>query len=171
MNLIPHDPSVNFTGNQISASDVGWFFVHNYYATLTTRPCDLYLYYGRNSRFTRGVQGSDCVSQVVGQQAIKQLFSQLHLENSRADISSVDTQPSSHRGLFVQVIGSIYNYNSQEYKTIAAVDSNPEDATIGDSSPDSISSKNKKNHFVQTFFLVPWENGFYVLNSVLRFLN
>ncbi|CAG8447578.1 11567_t:CDS:2, partial [Dentiscutata heterogama] len=151
MNLI----SRNSSGKQISASDLGWFFVYNYYATLTTRPRDLYLYYGHNSRFTRGVNGNDTVSQVVGQQAIKQLFSQLHLENSRADISSVDTQPSSHRGLFVQVIGSIYNYDSQEFMTVA--DDNPEDAAITDSSPDCISSKNK--HFVQTFFLVPWENG------------
>ncbi|CAG8816400.1 7751_t:CDS:2 [Gigaspora margarita] len=165
MSLISH----NSSEKQISASDIGWFFVYNYYATLTTRPCDLYLYYGRNSRFTRGVHGNDAVSQVVGQQAIKQLFSQLHLENSRADISSVDTQPSSHRGLFVQVIGLIYNYDSQEFMTVA--DNSPEDTAITDISSDNISSQNKMKHFVQTFFLVPWENGFYVLNSVLRFLN
>jgi hypothetical protein len=56
----------NESKNEIAKDEVGWFFVEQYYTTLSRSPEKLHLFYSRKSQFVSGLEAQK-VTVAVGQ--------------------------------------------------------------------------------------------------------
>ncbi|ETW09270.1 hypothetical protein H310_01669 [Aphanomyces invadans] len=121
---------------------VGNTFVKQYYNLLTESPEKLHRFYKEESTFSHG-HGSHPEESVSGQAAINSTILKKHYNGAvvQLDHGSIDCQGSQQGGVVVLVTGVI---------------------TLQRSSP---------AHFVQSFFLAVQENGYFVLNDVLRILS
>ncbi|EME49633.1 hypothetical protein DOTSEDRAFT_68422 [Dothistroma septosporum NZE10] len=97
----------------ISKDEVGWYFVEQYYTTLSRSPERLYLFYNKRSQFVSGVE-ADKVSVCVGQRSINDRIKDLDFQDCKVRVTNVDSQ-ASDQNIVIQVIGEISN-KSQPHK-------------------------------------------------------
>ncbi|KJX98527.1 ntf2 and rrm domain-containing protein [Zymoseptoria brevis] len=98
---------------EISKDEVGWYFVEQYYTTLSRSPEKLYLFYNKRSQFVSG-QETDKVAVCVGQRAINDKIKELDFHDCKVRVTNVDSQASDSH-IVIQVIGEISN-RSQPHK-------------------------------------------------------
>ena len=97
----------------IPKDEVGWYFVEQYYTTLSRSPEKLYLFYNKRSQFVSG-QETDKVQVCVGQRAINDRIKALDFHDCKVRVTNVDSQ-ASDVNIVIQVIGEISN-KSQPHK-------------------------------------------------------
>ncbi|KAK5171893.1 uncharacterized protein LTR77_003530 [Saxophila tyrrhenica] len=97
----------------VSKDEVGWFFVEQYYTTLSRSPEKLYLFYSKRSQHVSG-QETDKVSVCVGQRAIHDRIKEHDFQDCKVRVTNVDSQASDNN-IVIQVIGEISN-KSQPHK-------------------------------------------------------
>ncbi|KAI5370396.1 Putative Ras GTPase-activating protein-binding protein [Septoria linicola] len=91
----------------IPKDEVGWYFVEQYYTTLSRTPEKLYLFYNKRSQFVSG-QETDKVAVCVGQRAINDKIRDLDLNDCKVRVTNVDSQ-ASDSNIVIQVIGELSN--------------------------------------------------------------
>ncbi|KAK4455938.1 putative ntf2 and rrm domain-containing protein [Podospora aff. communis PSN243] len=87
--------------------EVGWYFVEQYYTTMSKSPEKLHLFYNKHSQFIYG-QEAVVVPVQVGRQNIQKRIQELEFENCKVRISNVDSQGSEDH-IVIQVIGETSN--------------------------------------------------------------
>ncbi|CAI6335743.1 unnamed protein product [Periconia digitata] len=100
-------PANNAPADQIPKDEVGWYFVEQYYTTLSKTPDKLYLFYNKRSQFVSGTE-EDKVNVCVGQKAINDRIKELDFHDTKVRVTNVDSQ-GSDANIVIQVIGEISN--------------------------------------------------------------
>ncbi|KAL8919252.1 MAG: hypothetical protein Q9172_005069 [Xanthocarpia lactea] len=88
--------------SSVAKDEVGWYFVEQYYTTLSKNPEKLH-----RSQFVSGVE-AEKVSVSVGQRAINERIKELDIQDCKVRVSNVDSQ-ESFKNIVVQVIGEMSN--------------------------------------------------------------
>ena len=144
------------SGNKPEALEIGWYFVEQYYTTLSKNPERIHLFYSKKSQMITGKE-AEKVLPSVGQKvrsqfcyhrymtdrsakAISEKIKELQLQDCKVRVLNVDSQ-ASFQNIVVQVIGEMSN------------NSNPHEK------------------FAQTFVLAEQPNGYFVLNDIFRYLD
>ena len=91
----------------IPKDEVGWYFVEQYYTTLSRTPEKLYLFYNKRSQFVSGEE-TDKVAVCVGQRAINDKIRDLDFNECKVRVTNVDSQ-ASDSNIVIQVIGELSN--------------------------------------------------------------
>lgn len=99
--------------SEIPKDEVGWYFVEQYYTTLSRSPEKLYLFYNKRSQFVLGDE-TDKVAVCVGQKSINERIKDLDFQDCKVRVTNVDSQ-ASDSNIIIQVIGEISN-KSQPHK-------------------------------------------------------
>ncbi|KAL9103571.1 MAG: hypothetical protein Q9163_001409 [Psora crenata] len=86
---------------------IGWYFVEQYYNTMSKSPDRLHLYYTKKSQFVAGDE-TQKVPVAVGQQNIGERIKELDIQDCKVRVTNVDSQESA-KGILVQVIGEMSN--------------------------------------------------------------
>ncbi|KXX73908.1 putative G3BP-like protein [Madurella mycetomatis] len=105
----------NSTSN-LPKDEVGWYFVEQYYTTLSKSPERLHLFYGKKSQFVSGLEAA-IVSVSVGRQAIQDRIKEMDFQDCKVRISNVDSQ-GSDQNIVIQVIGEIANKGDEPKKFV-----------------------------------------------------
>ncbi|KAF2863389.1 hypothetical protein K470DRAFT_255095 [Piedraia hortae CBS 480.64] len=92
---------------QVSKNEVGWYFVEQFYTTLSRSPDRLYLFYSKQSQFVSGEE-AEKVQVCVGQRAINDRIKELDLHDCKVRVTNVDCQGSGSN-IVIQVIGEMSN--------------------------------------------------------------
>ncbi|KAI2626697.1 hypothetical protein GGR54DRAFT_481085 [Hypoxylon sp. NC1633] len=105
-------PSVDQTSNASSNNNLGkdevaWFFVEQYYTTLSKNPEKLHLFYSKRSQFVYGLE-AEVANVSVGRQNIQERIKQLDFQDCKVRVSNVDSQ-ASYESIVIQVIGETSN--------------------------------------------------------------
>ncbi|KAK8066071.1 ntf2 and rrm domain-containing protein [Apiospora hydei] len=139
----PDTSNVSTTGSNsnLGKDEVAWYFVEQYYTTLSKSPEKLHLFYSKRSQLVYGKEAE--VSTVsVGRQEIQERIKSLDFkEDTKVRISNVDSQ-TSFDNIVIQVIGESSNKTGEDPKK-----------------------------FVQTFVLAQQPSGYFVLNDILRYVD
>ncbi|KAM3415427.1 hypothetical protein BST61_g8951 [Cercospora zeina] len=98
----------------IPKDEVGWYFVEQYYTTLSRSPEKLYLFYNKRSQFVSG-QETDKVAVCVGQRAINDKIRELDFNDCKVRVTNVDSQ-ASDSNIVIQVIGELSNRSQPHRK-------------------------------------------------------
>lgn len=98
----------NFPDN-LSPHCIGREFVRCYYTLLHDNPNKLHRFYLEQSTFVHGNQADETAECVTGQRAIHDKIMSLNFEDCRTKIKHVDSQPTIHNGVVVQVSGELSN--------------------------------------------------------------
>ncbi|KAH6606770.1 ntf2 and rrm domain-containing [Trichoderma cornu-damae] len=106
----------NTSGNNLSKDEVGWYFVEQYYTTLSKSPEKLHLFYGKQSQFVSGLE-AEVANVSVGRQAIQERIKQLDFQDCKVRVSNVDSQ-ASFDNIVIQVIGEISNKAGEPKKFV-----------------------------------------------------
>ncbi|KAG4302494.1 hypothetical protein PCANB_001182 [Pneumocystis canis] len=93
---------------KLSLSEVGWFFVQEYYTFLNREPERLHCFYTKKSTFIHGDEG-DNVKPYFGQQEIHKKILELGFSDCKVLVSNVDSQASTNGGIVIQVLGEMSN--------------------------------------------------------------
>ncbi|KAH9883582.1 hypothetical protein F4778DRAFT_766170 [Xylariomycetidae sp. FL2044] len=93
--------------NNLSKDEVAWFFVEQYYTTLSKTPEKLHLFYGKRSQFVYGLE-AEVANVSVGRQTIQERIKQLDFQDCKVRVSNVDSQ-ASFDNIVIQVIGEVSN--------------------------------------------------------------
>lgn len=109
-------PANSTTPAEISKDEVGWYFVEQYYTTLSRNPEKLYLFYNKRSQFVSG-QETDKVRVYGGQAAINNRIKELDFKDCKVRVTNVDAQ-ASDSNIVIQVIGEMSN-KSQPHRKFA----------------------------------------------------
>ncbi|KAK0732847.1 hypothetical protein B0T21DRAFT_385031 [Apiosordaria backusii] len=116
-------PSITESASQIENSqsdlpkdEIGWYFVEQYYTTLSKNPDKLHLFYGKKSQFVAGAE-AEVTTVCVNRPAIQERIKQLEFEESKVRISNVDSQGSVDN-ILIQVIGEISNKGAEPRKFV-----------------------------------------------------
>ncbi|KAI1110753.1 hypothetical protein F5Y14DRAFT_342157 [Nemania sp. NC0429] len=91
----------------LGKDEVAWFFVEQYYTTLSKTPEKLHLFYGKRSQFVYGQEGQSA-NVSVGRQTIQDRIKDLDFQNCKVRVSNVDSQ-ASFENIVIQVIGETSN--------------------------------------------------------------
>ncbi|KAK5715648.1 hypothetical protein LTR15_010294 [Elasticomyces elasticus] len=113
----PQSQDTNSSSNpqpDIPKDEVGWYFVEQYYTTLSRSPEKLYLFYNKRSQFVSG-QETDKVPVCVGQRAINDRIKELEFQDCKVRVTNVDSQ-ASDANIVIQVIGEISNKGNPHKK-------------------------------------------------------
>ncbi|KAK8031162.1 NTF2 and RRM domain-containing protein [Apiospora arundinis] len=129
------------SNSNLGKDEVAWYFVEQYYTTLSKSPEKLHLFYSKKSQLVYGKEAE--VSTVsVGRQEIQERIKGLDFkEDTKVRISNVDSQ-TSFDNIVIQVIGESSNKTGEDPKK-----------------------------FVQTFVLAQQPSGYFVLNDILRYVD
>ncbi|RYP03293.1 hypothetical protein DL765_010555 [Monosporascus sp. GIB2] len=106
-------PSVDQTSSgsannsNLSKDEVAWFFVEQYYTTLSKTPEKLHLFYGKRSQFVYGRE-AEVANVSVGRQNIQERIKELDFQDCKVRVSNVDSQ-ASDESIVIQVIGETSN--------------------------------------------------------------
>ncbi|KAL8770601.1 MAG: hypothetical protein Q9209_003669 [Squamulea sp. 1 TL-2023] len=107
-NIPTGSPAASAEGSSsVPKDEVGWYFVEQYYTTLSKNPEKLHLFYNKRSQFVSGVE-AEKVSVSVGQRAINERIKELDIQDCKVRVSNVDSQ-ESFKNIVVQVIGEMSN--------------------------------------------------------------
>ncbi|KAI2470641.1 hypothetical protein F4781DRAFT_171587 [Annulohypoxylon bovei var. microspora] len=93
--------------NNLGKDEVAWFFVEQYYTTLSKNPEKLHLFYGKRSQFVYGLE-AEVANVSVGRQLIQERIKQLDFQDCKVRVSNVDSQ-ASYDNIVIQVIGETSN--------------------------------------------------------------
>ncbi|KAK4996183.1 hypothetical protein LTR66_004156 [Elasticomyces elasticus] len=104
----------NGAPKSLDVGEIGWYFVEQYYTTLSKSPDKLHNYHHKRSQFVSGHE-TDKVAVCVGQAAIAQRIKDLDFQDCKVRVTNVDTQ-SSDANIVIQVIGEISNKNKPHEK-------------------------------------------------------
>ncbi|KJZ72895.1 hypothetical protein HIM_07658 [Hirsutella minnesotensis 3608] len=102
--------------NNLSKDEVGWYFVEQYYTTLSKSPEKLHLFYGKRSQFVQGLE-AEVANVSVGRQVIQERIKQLDFQDCKVRISNVDSQ-ASFDNIVIQVIGETSNKAAEPRKFV-----------------------------------------------------
>ncbi|KAK3368066.1 NTF2 and RRM domain-containing protein [Podospora didyma] len=110
-------PTNASSGNtHLPKDEVGWYFVEQYYTTLSKSPDKLHLFYGKRSQFVCGPEAE--VSNIsVGRQDIQERIKQLDFEDAKVRVTNVDSQGSGDQ-IVIQVIGEMSNKAAEPKKFV-----------------------------------------------------
>ncbi|KAI0585010.1 NTF2-like protein [Pyrenophora tritici-repentis] len=100
-------PAQQAAASEIPKDEVGWYFVEQYYTTLSKNPNQLYLFYNKRSQYVSGVE-EDKVNVCQGQKAINERIKELDFKDTKVRVTNVDSQ-GSDANIVIQVIGEISN--------------------------------------------------------------
>ncbi|KAH6998779.1 hypothetical protein BKA56DRAFT_665326 [Ilyonectria sp. MPI-CAGE-AT-0026] len=111
------DSSVTTAGNNNPSKDeVGWYFVEQYYTTLSKSPEKLHLFYSKRSQFVYGLE-AQVANVSVGRQAIQERIKALDFQDCKVRVSNVDSQ-ASFDNIVIQVIGETSNKAGEPKKFV-----------------------------------------------------
>ncbi|KAM7183736.1 putative ntf2 and rrm domain containing protein [Rhypophila sp. PSN 637] len=96
--------------------EVGWYFVEQYYTTLSKNPDKLHLFYGKTSQFVYGME-AEVATVSVGRHDIQDRIKGLPFQDCKVRISNVDSQ-GSNDCIVIQVIGETSNNNADARKFV-----------------------------------------------------
>ncbi|KAF2962803.1 hypothetical protein GQX73_g10768 [Xylaria multiplex] len=99
--------SADQANSNLGKDEVAWFFVEQYYTTLSKTPEKLHLFYGKRSQFVYGQEGQSA-NVSVGRQNIQDRIKDLDFQNCKVRVSNVDSQ-ASYESIVIQVIGETSN--------------------------------------------------------------
>ncbi|PCD38201.1 hypothetical protein AU210_006684 [Fusarium oxysporum f. sp. radicis-cucumerinum] len=102
--------------NNPSKDEVGWYFVEQFYTTLSKSPEKLHLFYGKRSQFVYGRE-AEVAKVSVGRQDIQERIKNLDFHDCKVRISNVDSQ-ASFENIVIQVIGETCNNNKAPKKFV-----------------------------------------------------
>lgn len=128
-----------------AAEVVGNSFVNQFYTILHSSPAVLYRFYTNDSTLiVSGEHGSasDAPTTYRTQRDIHNKVVSMRYDESQADVKSIDASHTLGGGVLVQVTGALRR-----------------------------KGENVARNFVQSFVLAPQENGFFVLNDIIRYLD
>ncbi|KAL3425220.1 NTF2 and RRM domain-containing protein [Phlyctema vagabunda] len=108
--------TANATGVDLSKDEVGWYFVEQYYTTLSKSPEKLHLFYGKRSQFVSGPE-AESVPVSVGRAAIQERIRDLDFQDCKVRVSNVDSQ-ASFDNIVIQVIGETSNKSAELKKFV-----------------------------------------------------
>ncbi|KAH0260041.1 NTF2-like protein, partial [Aureobasidium melanogenum] len=104
----------NNSAADIPKDEVGWYFVEQYYTTLSRSPEKVYLFYNKRSQFVSGNE-TEKVEVCVGQRAINERIKELDFSECKVRVTNVDSQASDDH-IVIQVIGEISNKSAPHKK-------------------------------------------------------
>ncbi|KAH8747702.1 hypothetical protein BGZ57DRAFT_777060 [Hyaloscypha finlandica] len=104
------------SGNDLSKDEVGWYFVEQYYTTLSKSPEKLHLFYGKRSQFVSGLE-AEVAPVSVGRSAIQERIKELGFQDCKVRVSNVDSQ-ASYDNIVIQVIGETSNKSAELKKFV-----------------------------------------------------
>ncbi|KAI7285156.1 hypothetical protein KC345_g1881 [Hortaea werneckii] len=107
-------PAAASSQQEISKDEVGWYFVEQYYTTLSRSPEKLYLFYNKRSQLVSGNE-TEKVDVCVGQRAINDKIKDLDFQDCKVRVTNVDSQ-ASDTNIVIQVIGEISNKSQPHRK-------------------------------------------------------
>ncbi|KAK0646223.1 hypothetical protein B0T16DRAFT_458168 [Cercophora newfieldiana] len=110
------ETAANSGSKDLPKDEVGWYFVEQYYTTLSKNPEKLHLFYSKKSQFVYG-QETEIVSIALGRPAIQERIKALEFENCKVCISNVDSQGSDDN-IVIQVIGETSNKGAPPKKFV-----------------------------------------------------
>ena len=128
-----------------AAEVVGNSFVNQFYTILHTSPAVLYRFYTNDSTLiVSGEHGaaSDAPTTYRTQRDIHNKVVSMRYDETQADVKSIDASHTLGGGVLVQVTGALRRKGDDFAR-----------------------------NFVQSFLLAPQENGFFVLNDIVRYLD
>ncbi|OCL04935.1 hypothetical protein AOQ84DRAFT_367078 [Glonium stellatum] len=111
-----HAASGNGGAPEIPKDEVGWYFVEQYYTTLSRSPEKLYLFYNKRSQFVSGLE-EEKLSVCIGQRAINDRIKELDFHDCKVRVTNVDSQ-GSDQNIVIQVIGEISNKGEPHKKFV-----------------------------------------------------
>jgi hypothetical protein len=100
-------PANNSGTNEIPKDEVGWYFVEQYYTTLSKSPEKLYLFYNKRSQFVSGTE-EDKIPVCIGQKSINDRIKELDFHDCKVRVTNVDSQ-GADANIVIQVIGELSN--------------------------------------------------------------
>ncbi|KAH6620462.1 NTF2 and RRM domain-containing protein [Boeremia exigua] len=100
-------PAQQAAASEIPKDEVGWYFVEQYYTTLSKSPDRLFLFYNKRSQFVSGVE-EEKVNVCVGQKPIIERIKELDFKDTKVRVTNVDSQ-GSDANIVIQVVGEISN--------------------------------------------------------------
>ncbi|KAK4106269.1 hypothetical protein N658DRAFT_502761 [Parathielavia hyrcaniae] len=100
----------------VPKDEVAWYFVEQYYTTMSKSPVRLHLYYGKKSQFVCGRE-AEVVNVSFGRQAIQERIQAMDFQDCKVRISNVDTQVSNEN-ILITVIGEMANREGEPKKYI-----------------------------------------------------
>ncbi|KAH8723941.1 hypothetical protein GQ44DRAFT_619180 [Phaeosphaeriaceae sp. PMI808] len=109
-------PAQQAPPSEVPKDEVGWYFVEQYYTTLSKTPDRLYLFYNKRSQYVSGVE-EEKVNVCLGQRAINEHIKDLDFKDTKVRVTNVDSQ-GSDANIVIQVIGEISN-QGQPHKRFA----------------------------------------------------
>ncbi|RYO92595.1 hypothetical protein DL764_008102 [Monosporascus ibericus] len=104
---IDQTSSGSANNSNLSKDEVAWFFVEQYYTTLSKTPEKLHLFYGKRSQFVYGRE-AEVANVSVGRQNIQDRIKELDFQDCKVRVSNVDSQ-ASYDNIVIQVIGETSN--------------------------------------------------------------
>ncbi|APA10321.1 hypothetical protein SS1G_07219 [Sclerotinia sclerotiorum 1980 UF-70] len=104
------------SGGDLSKDEVGWYFVEQYYTTLSKSPEKLHLFYGKKSQFVSGLEGAQAPVS-VGRAGIQERIRDLDFQDCKVRVTNVDSQ-SSFDNIVIQVIGETSNKSAEPKKFV-----------------------------------------------------
>ncbi|KAK8932840.1 hypothetical protein H634G_07147 [Metarhizium anisopliae BRIP 53293] len=114
------DPAAGAETNNNSATlskdEVGWYFVEQYYTTLSKSPEKLHLFYSKRSQFVYGRE-TEVANVSVGRHAIQERIKALDFQDCKVCVTNVDSQ-ASFDNIVIQVIGETSNKNGEPKKFV-----------------------------------------------------
>ncbi|OKL59339.1 hypothetical protein UA08_05137 [Talaromyces atroroseus] len=110
----PSNAPASDNKNDIPKDEVGWYFVEQYYTTMSRNPEKLHLFYSRRSQFVSGNE-ADAVPVIVGAKAISDKIKELDFQDCKVRVLNVDSQ-ASFDNILVAVIGEISNRSEPSRK-------------------------------------------------------
>ncbi|KAK5989987.1 Putative G3BP-like protein [Cladobotryum mycophilum] len=113
---IPTNDSATSSGSNLSKDEVGWYFVEQYYTTLSKSPEKLHLFYSKRSQFVYGLE-AEVANVSVGRQAIQDRIKKLDFQDCKVRVSNVDSQ-ASFDNIVIQVIGEVSNKAGEPKKFV-----------------------------------------------------
>ncbi|EHY59381.1 hypothetical protein HRR83_001345 [Exophiala dermatitidis] len=96
--------------------EIGWYFVEQYYTTLSKSPEKIHLFYSKRSQLVTGVEAEKVVP-AVGTKAISEKIKALDFQDCKVRVLNVDSQ-SSYSNIVVQVIGEMSNKSEPHHKFV-----------------------------------------------------
>ncbi|KAG9241139.1 hypothetical protein BJ878DRAFT_246949 [Calycina marina] len=101
---------------KLTKDEIGWYFVEQYYTTLSKNPEKLHLFYGKRSQFVSGLE-AEVAPVSVGRAAIQERIRDLDFQDCKVRISNVDSQASLDT-IVIQVIGETSNKSADLKKFV-----------------------------------------------------
>ncbi|KIX02685.1 uncharacterized protein Z518_08627 [Rhinocladiella mackenziei CBS 650.93] len=96
--------------------EIGWYFVEQYYTTLSKSPEKIHLFYSKKSQLVTGVEAEKVVP-ALGTKAISEKIKALDFQDCKVRVLNVDSQ-SSFSNIVVQVIGEMSNKSEPHHKFV-----------------------------------------------------